>query len=108
MHTDRTQQSSDRPPDSAGRKVPTTAAEDRAIQSAVLLVILDRHPALLTVAELSREIATEPVDFAQADAIDRALADLLSAGLLHRHGEFAIPTWAAICFDRLLGESGNP
>jgi hypothetical protein len=48
------------------------------------------------------------VDFVQANGIDRALADPLSAGLLHRHGEFAIPTRTAIYFDRLVGESRNP
>jgi hypothetical protein len=102
MHADRNQESSDPRFDSGPRNVPTTAREDAAIQSAVLALPLDRHPAQLTLAELVREVAEDSTDFAQGDAIARAIRDLAGAGLLHRHGDFAIPTRAAVHFDRLL------
>lgn len=103
MHEKSNQESSDPRPVTESRNVPTTEREDAAIQRAALALLLDHHPAQLTLAELVREIAEDPADFAQRDAIDRAVRDLLGAGLLHRHGDFAIPTRAAICCDRLLG-----
>ncbi len=103
MHEDRIQESGDRRPQSQRRNLPTSAEESAAIQSAVLVLLLDQHPTQLTLAELAREVAEDPGDFAQRDAIARAARDLVGAGLLHRHGDFAIPTRAALCFDRLLG-----
>jgi hypothetical protein len=103
MHPDRNQDSSDRRAEAEHRNVPTTEREDAAIRAAVLALLLDQHPAQLTLAELAREVAADPGDFAQRDAIARAVRDLVGAGLLHRHGEFAIPTRAAIHCDRLLG-----
>jgi hypothetical protein len=103
MHRDRSQESSVRRPQAERPDVPTTEREDAAIRAAVLALLLDQHPIQLTLAELAREVAADPADFAQRDAIARAVRDLVGAGLLHRHGEFAIPTRAAICCDRLLG-----
>jgi hypothetical protein len=79
------------------------AAEDAATESAVLQQVLDLHPIQVTVAELVREIAGEPAGFAERDAIERAVRDLTGAGLLHRHGAFAIPTHAALRFNQLRG-----
>ena len=103
MHEDRIQESSDQRPQAEHRNLPTTAGEYAAIQSAVLALLLDQHPTQLTLAELAREVAEDPGNFAQRDKIARAVRDLVGAGLLHRHGDFAIPTRAALCFDRLLG-----
>jgi hypothetical protein len=80
----------------------TPAAEDVATESAVLQRVLDFHPVLVTVAELVREIGDEPTDFAERDAIERAVRDLTGAGLLHRHDTFVIPTRAALRFSELL------
>ncbi len=80
----------------------TTRAGDAASEAAVLQLVLDLHPTLLTVDELVREIAGEQPDFAQRDAVERAVRDLVGAGLLHRNDEFAIPTRAAIRFSELL------
>jgi hypothetical protein len=80
----------------------TPAAEDAATESAVLQQVLDFHPVLVTVAELVREIGGESADFAERDAIERAVRDLAGAGLLHRHDTFVIPTRAALRFSELL------
>ncbi len=80
----------------------TTRDGDAASEAAVLQLVLDLHPTLLTVAELVREIAGENAAFAQRDAVERAVRDLVGAGLLHRNEEFAIPTRTAIRFRELL------
>ncbi len=101
MRPDRNQESGDRRPQSGCRNVPITQREDATIQSAVLALLLDQHPTQLTLAELVREVAEDPANFAQRDAISRAVRGLAGAGLLHCHGEFVIPTRAAIFFERL-------
>jgi len=80
----------------------TPAAEDAAIESAVLQQLLDFHPVQVTLAELVREVAGESTDFAERDAIERAVRDLAGAGLLHKHEAFVVPTRAALRFSELL------
>jgi hypothetical protein len=80
----------------------TTRDGDIATEAVVLRLVLDLHPTVLTLAELVREIAGEEPEFAQRDAIERAVRDLTGAGLLHRQDEFAIPTRAALRFSELL------
>lgn len=80
----------------------TPAAEDAATESAVLQQLLALHPAQVTVAELIREIGGESPAFAERDAIERAVRDLIRAGLLHAHGDFVVPTRAALRFNELL------
>jgi hypothetical protein len=81
----------------------TPAAEDAATESAVLQQLLELHPLRVTLAELIRELAGESPDFAERDAIERAVRDLTGAGLLHRHGGLLAPTRAALRFSELLG-----
>jgi hypothetical protein len=107
MHQNRSHGRDDRRPNSEHRKEVTTEERDAAIDFAVLAVILNRHPTQLTVAELKREIVEDLESFAQVDAIERAVRDLVGAGLLHRHGEFAIPTLAAIRFEVLVNHWGH-
>jgi hypothetical protein len=80
----------------------TPASEDAATESAVLQQILDLHPVLVTAAELMREVGGESPGFAERDAIERAVRDLIGAGLLHEHGGFLTPTRAALRFSELL------
>ena len=80
----------------------TPAAEDAATESAVLQQALALHPVQVTVAELVREVGGESPDFARRDAIERAIRDLSSAGLIHSHGAFVMPTRAALRFSELL------
>jgi predicted transcriptional regulator len=79
------------------------ADEDATIESAVLQQLLALHPTLVTVEELMREIAPQPGDFSERDAVERALRDLAAAGLVHRNDDFVLPSRAALRFDELLG-----
>lgn len=79
-----------------------TREGDVATESAVLQLVLDLHPTVLTVTELVREVAGEQAGFAEQDSVRRAVRDLSGAGLLHRRDEFAIPTRAALRFSELL------
>jgi hypothetical protein len=80
----------------------TPAAEDAATESAVLRQILDFHPVLVTAAELVREVGGESPGFAERDAIERAVRDLIGVGLLHSNDDFLLPTRAALRFNELL------
>jgi hypothetical protein len=75
---------------------------DAATESAVLQQVLDLHPVLVTAAELVREIGGESPGFAERDAIERAIRDLIGAGLLHSHEALLLPTRAALRFNELL------
>ncbi len=80
----------------------TPMAEDAATESAVLQQVLAFHPVLVTMEELMREVGGESPDFAERDAIERAVRDLIGAGLLHHHEVFIVPTRAALRFSELL------
>lgn len=80
----------------------TTADQDAAIEAAVLQRLLDLYPVQLTEEELAREIVGQAADFAERDAIDRAVRELSSAGLLHRRDSFVLPTRAALRLNELL------
>jgi hypothetical protein len=77
--------------------------EDAEVEAAVLRQLLLLHPTQLTVEELIADVAAEPEAFAERDAVQRAVRDLARAGLVHRNGDFAIPSRAALRFDQLLG-----
>ena len=61
-------------------------------------MVLELHPAALTLDELNREITGGSRDFSEFDATQRAVRDLAGSGLLHRPGEdeTARPTRAAV------------
>ncbi len=79
------------------------AAEDTAIEAAVLRQLLALYPVQLTLEELEREIAGEEGDFALTDAVERAVRELAAAGLVHRNGEVVLPSRAAVRLDQLIG-----
>ncbi|MES1193577.1 MAG: hypothetical protein ABUM26_04580 [Solirubrobacterales bacterium] len=70
---------------------------------AVLSHVLLEHPALLTGEELRRELFVDRQDFSQTDAHDRAVRDLIAAGLLRREGDSIVATRAAVHFYMLGG-----
>lgn len=74
---------------------------DRESRASVLAHLLYLHPAQLTVEEIVREFANDPEDFGQRDQVERAVGDLVRAGLLHRNGDFAVPALPAVHFDGL-------
>lgn len=80
----------------------TPAAEDVATEAAVLQQVLVDHPAQVTIGELVRELTSDSADFAERDAVERAIRDLTGAGLLHRNDAFVVPTRAALRFNELL------
>jgi Arc/MetJ family transcription regulator len=84
-------------------EIRTPAEEDAALEAAVLRQLLALHPTQVTVGELLREIAGEPGDFSQRDAIARAVHELGAAGLVHRSGELVLPSRAALRCRELLG-----
>jgi hypothetical protein len=80
----------------------TTLAEDESVESAVLRQLLELHPTRLTLEELVRELGGDRGDFAERDAVERAVRDLNAVGLLHRSEHFVEPTRAALRFSDLL------
>lgn len=75
------------------------AFEDRRTERAVLAFLLDQHPTRPTVDELP--FALDARDFAEKDAIARAVRELIAVGLLRPEGELIGLTRAAAHFERL-------
>jgi hypothetical protein len=78
------------------------SAQDMTIEAVVLRQLLALHPIQLTVGELAREIGGEAADFAQTDAVERAIDQLAVTGLLHVNGNVVLPSRAALRFYELL------
>ncbi|HEX5762831.1 MAG TPA: hypothetical protein VFY04_06895 [Solirubrobacterales bacterium] len=63
--------------------------------------VLTHHPTNLTMPELAAEILNDPDNFAEGDALARAVRDLGAAGLVRMNGVVVMPTRAAVHFDSL-------
>jgi hypothetical protein len=71
--------------------------EDRQVQLAVLSFLLHEYPDhQLTIPEVSRAMNAGGTDFKHEDAVERAIRELVGAGLLHCHCGFVLPTRAAL------------
>lgn len=81
----------------------SSSDEDKATESAVLQHLLALHPATVTTDEIVRAMGGGD-SFAECDAIERAVRDLVGAGLLHLADSLVLPSRAALRFDELLGE----
>jgi hypothetical protein len=68
----------------------------------VIQHLLEAHPSQLTEAELIRELCGEEPQFAERDAIERAVRDLVGVGLLHQGEALLTPTRAALRLSELL------
>lgn len=79
----------------------TSPQEDIRVESAVLGFVLHEHPRQLTIPELSLAINRDPSDFSDHDAIERAIGELVGAGLLHCRCGLVMPSRAALCRERL-------
>jgi hypothetical protein len=77
------------------------ASEDDQAEQAVLALLLEVHPAHLSVDEVVRELTDRPDDFAPRDRVSNAVRDLAAAGLVHRHGAFVFASRAAVRFEDL-------
>ncbi len=76
-----------------------TASQDRRTERAVLALLLDEHPARLTLPELSLAFGGD--GSSETDAVRRAVDQLIGSGLLHRDGALLGPTRPALYLDRL-------
>lgn len=74
--------------------------EDEQIERAVLAFLLDEHPDQLTIPEVSRAMNAHG-DFNSEDAVERAIRELVGAGLLRCQDGYVQPTRAALYFSRL-------
>lgn len=90
------------------RVIITTWEEDERDQWAVLRQVLEHHPGALTQDELARELTGGSRSLSEIDGVQRALRELVGAGLLHRIGEDEMvrPTRAAVRHFELSGEAG--
>lgn len=84
--------------------IQSTAEEDVAHERVVLSAVLEVHPGQISEAELICEHGDD--SSSTRDAFERAIADLTRVGLLHRHGEFVLPTRAAVRIKELWGVLG--
>jgi hypothetical protein len=84
-------------------EIRTTVSEDTSIEAAVLRQLLALHPVQLTLGELVREIAGEAAGFAEKDAVERAVEQLIATGLAHRDGDIVRPSRAALRLEELFG-----
>jgi hypothetical protein len=80
----------------------TPVNEDSKVESAVLSFLLEEHPDhQLTIPEVSLALNAGSADFGSEDAVERAIRELVGAGLLHCQGGFVLPTRGALYFDAL-------
>lgn len=86
----------------SGRSQMDPDEEDRGVQAALMHHILDEHPGLLSRSDLIRELADDPDDWIQRDAVERAISELVKQGLLRYLSDCVLPTRAAV-YGRLLG-----
>lgn len=75
-------------------------APDNQVELAVLTFLLHEHPDRLTIPEASRAMNSHR-DFRSEDAVERAIRELVGAGLLRCEGGYIQPTRAALYFARL-------
>jgi len=72
--------------------------ETRQAERAVLSFLINEHPSRLTIPEVARTFYAHPSDFKKSDVVERAIRELVGAGLLHCEGAFLVPTRAALYF----------
>ena len=75
--------------------------QDLVYRDVVLASLFALYPAQLRPSELIREITAGAEDFDERDGLERAVRDLVGAGLLYRSGEVVLPTRAALCFHEI-------
>lgn len=81
----------------------TNKDEDTRTEAALIQRVLDLHPTRVTTEELVRDLAGEDPDFGARDGIERAIRELVGAGLLHRTDDGLVtPTRAAVHLGELF------
>jgi Fe2+ or Zn2+ uptake regulation protein len=69
--------------------------------ASVLDLLLEHHPALLSVEEVIREMTAGSEAFAERDSVEVAVRRLVETGLAHRVGAFVFASHAAIAYQRV-------
>jgi hypothetical protein len=85
------------------RKAASPAAEDLRTEMAVLSHVMEAFPQTLRLSDVIREMGGSD-DFRQRDGIERAVRDLVMAGLLFRCESAVLPTRTALRAYELLVE----
>jgi hypothetical protein len=70
--------------------------DEKQAQQAILTLLSEYHPALVSREEVTRALAGESDEFPDQDLIRTGLRDLVSRGLVHRLGEFVFLTQACV------------
>jgi hypothetical protein len=91
------------PTDCAERDLCRPGAEDTKVERIVLAFLLEEHPSQLTIPELSLALNADP-GFDSDDAVERAVRELVGAGLLRCGEGFVLPTRPALYFACLESE----
>lgn len=79
------------------------ARENEIIERAALIQALVLYPAQLSILELALRLERDWQDFAQKDAVERAVRELTRDGLLTCDCRRIVPSRPALRFDELLG-----
>jgi hypothetical protein len=80
---------------------------DVRVQGAVLSQLLAAYPAWHTEDELVGAVLGLDADFADRDDARRAVRDMVAEGVLHRHGDFLLPTRATVRCSALLDDDAG-
>jgi hypothetical protein len=72
-----------------------------AQRQAVLELLLEHHPALLSMDEVIRVLTAGSRAVAACDAVEVAVRELVELGLAHRVEGFVFATLAAVSFERI-------
>ncbi|HET9152870.1 MAG TPA: hypothetical protein VFN85_01990 [Solirubrobacterales bacterium] len=72
------------------------AEEDHVYEQAVLTHVLFSQPTILRLCDLKREVRPGIGNSDPADAVERAVRELVKVNLLHRHGDCVLPTSTAV------------
>jgi hypothetical protein len=91
------------PTDCAEHDLCRPGAEDTKVERIVLAFLLEEHPSQLTIPELSLALNADP-GFDSDDAVERAVRELVGAGLLRCLDGYVLPTRAALYFSALESE----
>jgi hypothetical protein len=89
------------PMDCAERNPSRPGTEDQKVERVVLAFLLEEHPSQLTIPELSLTLNAHPGGFNSDDAVERAVRELVGAGLLYCQGQLILPSRAALYFAHL-------
>jgi predicted transcriptional regulator len=78
------------------RSEPSPLQQDRNVESAVLAIVIERHPGRVTVAEVVEEMMSVASTPGRAEAVERAVEELARVGLVQRSEALIEPTRAAL------------